>query len=170
MKTPICSFDAKTGVLCSQCENKLKSGILRATDIEGAMKLSKISLKHHELDKFTLVGSRKVNDEFVLILKTIDVKFLKSNQSLAKLIQKEFQSKVWFVEADSSPRTFLENLFSPARIMNTNMIWLPDGHKVTQVTMVSKDYEEITPNIEKIKSIALDVRNIDLMVQVSNKG
>ena len=38
MKTPICSFDAKTGVLCSQCENKLKSGILRATDIEGAMK------------------------------------------------------------------------------------------------------------------------------------
>ena len=116
------------------------------------------------------MGSRKVNDEFVLILKTTDVKFLKSNQSLAKLIQKEFQSKVWFVEADSSPRTFLENLFSPARIMNTNMIWLPDGHKVTQVTMVSKDFEEITPNIEKIKSIALDVRNIDLMVQVSNKG
>ena len=110
MKTPICSFDAKTGVLCSQCENKLKSGILRATDIEGAMKLSKISLKHHELDKFTLVGSRKVNDEFVLILKTIDVKFLKSNQSLAKLIQKEFQSKVWFVEADSSPRYVFREL------------------------------------------------------------
>jgi transcription antitermination factor NusA-like protein len=167
MKTPICSFDAKTGVLCPQCENKLKSGILQSTDVEGAIKLSNISLKHRELDKFTLVGCRRVGDEFVLILKTTDVKFLRSNQNLAKAIHKEFQCKVWFVEADSSPRTFLENLFAPARIINTNMIWLPDGNKVTQVTMVSKDFEEITPNIEKIKSIALGVRNIDLMVQIS---
>jgi len=167
MKTPICSFDAKTGVLCPQCEIKLKNGILQSTDVEGAIKLSKISLKHRELDKFTLVGCRRVNDEFVLILKSTDVKFLRSDQNLARFIQKEFQSKVWFVEADSSPRTFLENLFAPARIINTNMIWLPDGNKVTQVTMVSKDFEEITPDIEKIKSIALDVRNIDLMVQIS---
>jgi hypothetical protein len=88
MKTPICSFDAKTGVLCSQCENKLKSGILRATDIEGAMKLSKISLKHHELDKFTLVGSRKVNDEFILILKTTDKNFLNQMEPPASLFKR----------------------------------------------------------------------------------
>ncbi|MGH9980858.1 MAG: hypothetical protein ACRD6U_04805 [Nitrososphaeraceae archaeon] len=47
MKTPICSFDAKTEILCSKCESKLKSGHLSIGDIEAAMKLTKLADKNN---------------------------------------------------------------------------------------------------------------------------
>ena len=34
MKTPICSFDAKSGILCGTCENKVKNGSLTKGDVE----------------------------------------------------------------------------------------------------------------------------------------
>ena len=36
MKSPICSFDAKSGVLCRKCETKLKSGSITQDDVEAA--------------------------------------------------------------------------------------------------------------------------------------
>ena len=60
MKTPICSFDAKTEILCSKCESKLKSGHLSIGDIEAAMKLTKLVDKNNIIDKFTLVGVTKL--------------------------------------------------------------------------------------------------------------
>jgi transcriptional/translational regulatory protein YebC/TACO1 len=85
------------------------------------------------------------------------------------LIEKEFNGKVWFVEANSSVRKILENLFFPIRILKTNMIWLPDGNQVTQVTIESKDYEKFFSKIEKVKKIVNVVRNIELVVEISGK-
>jgi transcriptional/translational regulatory protein YebC/TACO1 len=85
------------------------------------------------------------------------------------LIEKEFNGKVWFVEANSSVRKTLENLFFPIRILKTNMIWLPDGNQVTQVTIESKDYEKSFSIIEEIEQIVNVVKNIELVVEISGK-
>jgi len=47
------------------------------------------------------------------------------------------------------------------------MIWLPDGHKVTQVTITHNDYSKISEKVDKIKQIADKIKGIELMVQVS---
>ena len=47
------------------------------------------------------------------------------------------------------------------------MIWLPDGHKVTQVTMTPNAYSKISEKVDKIKQIAEKIKGIELMVQVS---
>jgi len=73
------------------------------------------------------------------------------------------------MEADSSPRKFLENLFFPIRISNSNMIWLPGGQKVTQVTISGKDYVKIAQKVNKIKLIAEKIKEIELMVQISEE-
>ncbi|HEX2305440.1 MAG TPA: hypothetical protein VHH33_04065 [Nitrososphaeraceae archaeon] len=169
MKVPICIFDAKTGVLCSKCESRLKNGELSKIDVECSIKLIKLSVKNQDIDKLNLIGSQKIDEDYVLILKDSNVSHINSNDRLISSVEKEFNGKVWFVEANSSIRRFLENLFFPIRILKTNMIWLPDGNQVTQVTIGSKDYEKSFNLIEKIKKIVNVVRNIELVVEISGK-
>jgi hypothetical protein len=167
LRLPICIFDAKTGVLCPKCESRLKNGELSKIDVECSIKLIKLSNKNQDIDKLNLIGSQKIDEDYVLILKDSNVSHINSNDKLISLIEKEFNGKVWFVEANSSVRKILENLFFPIRILKTNMIWLPDGNQVTQVTIESKDYEKFFSIIEKIKRIVNAVRNIELVVEIS---
>jgi hypothetical protein len=169
LRLPICIFDAKTGVLCPKCESRLKNGELSKIDVESSIKLIKLSNKNQDIDKLNLIGSHKIDEDYVLILKDSNVSHINSNDKLISLIEKEFNGKVWFVEANSSVRKILENLFFPIRILKTNMIWLPDGNQVTQVTIESKDYEKFFSKIEKVKKIVNVVRNIELVVEISGK-
>lgn len=169
MKVPICTFDAKTGVLCPKCESRLKNGELSDVDVECSIKLIKLSHKNHDIDKLNLIGSQKIDEDYVLILKDSNVSHINSNDKLVSSVEEEFKGKVWFVEANSSIRRFLENLFFPIRILKTNMIWLPDGNQVTQVTIESKDYEKFISIIEKIKRIVNAVRKIELVVEIAGK-
>lgn len=169
MKVPICIFDAKTGVLCPKCESRLQNGELSKSDVECSMKLIKLSRNNQDIDKLNLISSQKIDEDYVLILKDSNLSHIYSNDKLINSVEKEFNGKVWFVEANSSIRRFLENLFFPIRILKTNMIWLPDGNQVTQVTIESKDYEKFISIIEKIKKIVNVIRNIELVVEISGK-
>lgn len=169
MKVPICIFDAKTGVLCPKCESRLKNGELSKSDVECSIKLIKLSRNNQDIDKLNLISSQKIDEDYVLILKDSNLSHIYSNDKLINSVEKEFNGKVWFVEANSSIRRFLENLFFPIRILKTNMIWLPDGNQVTQVTIESKDYEKFISIIEKIKKIVNVIRNIELVVEISGK-
>ena len=169
MKVPICTFDAKTGVLCPKCESRLKNGELSDVDVECSIKLIKLSHKNQDIDKLNLIGSQKIDEDYVLILKDSNVSHINSNDKLVSSVEEEFKGKVWFVEANSSIRRFLENLFFPIRILKTNMIWLPDGNQVTQVTIESKDYEKFISIIEKIKRIVNAIRKIELVVEIAGK-
>jgi len=169
LKVPICTFDAKTGVLCPKCESRLKNGELSDVDVECSIKLIKLSHKSQDIDKLNLIGSQKIDEDYVLILKDSNVSYINSNDKLLSSVEEEFKGKVWFVEANSSIRRFLENLFFPIRLLKTNMIWLPDGNQVTQVTIESKDYEKFISIIEKIKRIVNAVRKIELVVEIAGK-
>jgi len=167
LKVPICTFDAKTGVLCPKCESRLKNGELSDVDVESSIKLIKLSHKNQDIDKLNLIGSQKIDEDYVLILKDSNVSYINSNDKLLSSVEEEFKGKVWFVEANSSIRRFLENLFFPIRLLKTNMIWLPDGNQVTQVTIESKDYEKFISMIEKIKRIVNAIRKIELVVEIA---
>ena len=169
MRLPICIFDAKTGVLCPKCESRLKNGELSKVDVECSIKLIKLSNKNQDIDNLNLIGSQKIDGDYVLILKDSNISHIKSNDKIISSIEEEFNGRVWFVEANSSVRKILENLFFPIRILKTNMIWLPDGNQVTQVTIESKDYEKFSSIIEKVKKIINVVRNIELVVEISGK-
>src|SRR5215510_14798046 len=65
LKTPICTFDAKTGILCSKCDAKLTSGQLNQAAVYSSIKLAKLAEKDQEISKFTLVGSHKVDNDYI---------------------------------------------------------------------------------------------------------
>jgi transcription antitermination factor NusA-like protein len=164
LKTPICSFDAKNGTLCSKCEDKLRSGHLTQADVECAVKLVKIAERDQEINKFTMINAYHVNGDIVLVLQRSDLSALRSNVELSRKIEQQFENKVWFVEAEATDKRFLENLFFPARILTINLIWLPDGSKLTKVIVAAKDGQVSGINVEQIQKITKTVRNIELLV------
>lgn len=167
MKTPICSFDAKSGVLCRTCEAKLKSGSITQDDIYAAKKLISLADRSQEINKFTLIRGTRVNDDFVLVLRGHDVSVLRGNQELANRIEKEMGQKVWFVETEASDRRFIESLFHPVKVLSVNFFWLPEANKLTKV-IVADDAKNVQFNLEKVQKIAKAVRGIELLVESNN--
>ena len=164
MKTPICTFDAKTGILCNMCENKLSSGQFTKSDVDSSIIITKLAQKNSEIDKMTLISSKEIDDEVILVFKSSDVRIIRSNAKLYEAIQQSFKKNVWIVESDSNDRRFLENLFYPTRIDNINFIWLPDGHKLTRVVVNKKMNYIKEKTLENIKKISLSLKKIELII------
>ena len=167
MKSPICSFDAKSGVLCRNCEAKLKQGSITQDDIDATKKLSGLADHDPQINKFTLVRGTRVNGDFVLVLRGSDVSVLRANKELASKIEKEMGQKVWFIESEASDRRFIENLFYPSKVLSVNFFWLPEANKLTKI-IVAEDAKSASVNIEKVQKIAKAVRNIELLVEVKD--
>jgi transcription antitermination factor NusA-like protein len=164
LKTPICSFDAKSGTLCRTCEAKLKSGTITQDDIDAAKKLISLADRNQEINKFTLVRGARVNGDFVLVLRGHDVSVLRGNHELVSKIEKEMGQKVWFVETEASDRRFIETLFHPVKVLSVNFFWLPGENKLTKV-VVTDDPKHTKFNLERVQKIAKAVRNIELLVE-----
>ena len=167
MKTPICSFDAKSGVLCRTCEAKLKSGSITQDDIDAAKKLINLADRNQEINKFTLVRGTRVNGDFVLVLRGQDVSVLRGNQELTNKIENEMGEKVWFVETEASDRRFIESLFHPIKVLSVNFFWLPEANKLTKVVLAD-DGKNSQLNFEKVQKVAKAVRDIELLIEFNN--
>jgi transcription antitermination factor NusA-like protein len=167
LKSPICSFDAKSGVLCRNCEARLKQGSITQDDIDATKRLSSLADHDPQINKFTLVRGTRVDGDFVLVLRGSDVSALRANKELASKIEKEMGQKVWFIESEASDRRFIENLFYPTKVLSVNFFWLPEANKLTKI-IVAEDAKSASVNIEKVQKIAKAVRNIELMVEVKN--
>lgn len=167
MKTPICSFDAKSGVLCRKCETKLKSGSITQDDVEAATKLIGLADRNQEVNKFTLIRATRVNGDFVLVFRGSDVSVVQSNEALASKIEKQMGQKVWFVETEASERRFIESLFHPLKVLSVNFFWLPQANKLTKV-IIADDAKNTPVNIEKVQKIAKAIKNIELLVEFKN--
>ena len=169
MKTPICTFDAKAAILCTKCETKLRLGHLTHADVDGAIKISRLAERNQDINKFTMVRASQVDDDFILSLHGSDISVLRTNSSLIKKFEDEFKRKVWFVEAEATDKKFIENLFFPAKVLMVNLIWLPDGSKSTRVIISTLSKPELQLNVEKIKKIAKEIRNIELLVEFEHQ-
>jgi transcription antitermination factor NusA-like protein len=160
-------FDAKTGILCSKCDAKLNSGQLNQAAVFSSIKLAKLAEKDQEISKFTLVGSHKVDDDYILFLRTSDIITIRSNPAIVQKFAGEFNANIWFVEAEGTDRRFMENLFYPRRVLNMNLIWLPDGNKLTRVVVNQESLKRLSMplDVEKIRKVAKAVKKIELIVE-----
>jgi transcription antitermination factor NusA-like protein len=165
LKTPICSFDAKTGILCPKCEAKLRGGHISELDVEASIKLTKLAEKLPELEKVSLIRAQAVDGVYVLTFAAGNLSILRSKPSITKSIEEAMGGKTIIIEAESSDRKFLEDLFYPIRIVTVNVVWLPDGSKLTKVIIPGRRTERFPLDIELIKKVVKAVRNIDLLVE-----
>ena len=165
MRLPICSFDAKTGILCPKCESKLRSGQITKSDVEVSFKMTELQDKIPELDKTTLLHAMEVDRDLVLIMGKGDHDIIRKNLTVFKKVEGTLHRKIWIVEGDASDRQVLEDIFFPIKILMVNVIWLPDGSRLTKVIIPGRRTERFPLDLEQVKKAVKAIRGIDLIVE-----
>ena len=165
LKTPICSFDAKTGVLCAKCEERLRSKDLTQDEVHASIVLTRLAQRYSEVDKITLVTAFKVETDFVLVMRGSDLQLIRAHEAIRAETARQFGARVWMVESDSSDRRFIENLLYPRRVLSVNLIWLPDGNKLTRAILDSNRTSDLENDLYKIQRIAKKIKDIELLVE-----
>jgi transcription antitermination factor NusA-like protein len=94
-----------------------------------------------------------------------DLQLIRPHEAIRAEIAMQFGARVWMVESDSSDRRFIENLLYPRRVLSVNLIWLPDGNKLTRAILDSNRTSDLENDLYKIQRIAKKIKDIELLVE-----
>jgi len=169
-RLPICNFDAKTGILCANCESRLRRGEISMAEVEASKAVVGLADRITELNKVTLKRAFEVGGAYVLEFDQQDMGAMKSNPSVYSELEAALKGKVWIVGAGGSDRRFLEDIFYPARVLTVNTVWLPDGGKKTKVIVPARRRERRISDFDKLREAVKQARGIELLVETEREA
>jgi transcription antitermination factor NusA-like protein len=169
MKTELCSFCLKSGILCQKCSAKVKAGEITDLDLKIARLLLSLEEKYPTLQTLCFYKAVDVEKTLAIIVGHGDVpKLLGYSGKIVKAISDETNKNVKVLEYGVDDRKFLEDLFIPFSILTINTIWLPDGTTETRVILKRKRGTQLPFDLKALKEIASKVRKMSLRVEIAD--
>jgi transcription antitermination factor NusA-like protein len=169
MKTELCSFCLKSGMLCQKCSAKVKAGEISEVDLKIARLLLSMEDKYPSLQNVCFYKAVDVDKTLAIIVGHGDVpKLLGYSGKIVKTIGDETGKNVKVLENGVDDRKFLEDLFIPFSILTINTIWLPDGTTETRVILKRKRGSQLPYDVKALKEIASKVRKMSLRVEIAD--
>jgi transcription antitermination factor NusA-like protein len=169
MKTELCSFCLKSGILCQKCSAKVKTGEVSQLDLKVARLLLSLEEKYPSLQSVCFYKAVDVEKTLAIIVGHGDMpKILGYSGKITKAIADETGKNVKVLEQGVDDRKFLEDLFIPFSILTINTIWLPDGTTETRVILKRKRGSQLPYDVKALKEIASKVRNMSLRVEIAD--
>jgi len=166
VKTSVCSFCLKSGILCQRCLAKLKSGEVSELDLKIASLLLSFEEKYPSLQNVYFHKAVEVDKTLGVIVGPGDVpRLLGYGGKIIKALGEATGRTIRVLEHGVDDRKFLEDLFAPLTILTINTIWLPDGTTETRVILKKKYGRQPPFNVKALKEIANKVRKITLRVE-----
>jgi len=169
MKLPICNFDAKNAVLCLKCESNVESGSITKADVDASIKLAQLAKSNQIIDKFTLYSCKEFNGNYVLYLAKNDIMVIRQSRVLYRLLQDQFQGKIWLVEADENDKKFIEDLLFPTKILSVNLVWASGGVQKTKAVISGKWTPRFPIDTNRVIQIVKNARNLDIEIEFEEK-
>ena len=169
MKTELCSFCLKSGILCQKCSAKVKSGEISQIDLKIARLLLSLEEKYPSLQNVCFYKAIEVEKTLAIIVGHGDVpRLLGYSGKIIKALSDETGKNVRVLEYGVDDRKFLEDLFMPFSILTINTIWLPDGTTETRVILKRKRGALLPFDLKALKEIASKVRKMSLRVEIAD--
>jgi len=166
MKTELCSFCLKSGMLCQKCSTKVKDGEISKLDLKIARLLLSLEEKYPSLQNISFFKAVDVGRTLAIVVGHGDVpKLLGYGGKIVKTISEKSGKSIRILEQGVDDRKFLEDLFMPLNILTINTIWLPDGTTETRVILKRKRGMQLPFDLKAIKEIAEKVRKIALRIE-----
>jgi len=170
IKLPICTFDAKTGILCANCRSKLARGEISKADVEASKALVGLSESRQELSRSTFKKGVESKGNYILEFEASDLPSLRSDPALTSEMEAVLKGKVWLTSFGSTERKFLEDAFYPTKILTVNTVWLPDGSKRTKVILPSNKSERHLGDFDSLRTAVKEARGIDLLMETEREA
>ncbi|RLI91353.1 MAG: transcription elongation factor NusA [Candidatus Altiarchaeales archaeon] len=154
MGFPICEICAKTGVLCSGCEEKLRKGEITKLEVE----LSKFLYKIGEGE----IGFEKAIDteNFIIILTSKENigKIIGKGGENIKQISKKFKKQVRVIGMGSLEE-MIYDFVAPARIIGISTIYKRDGTVIRRVKIKKEDKKKLRMEVAEIEELVSSLLN-----------
>lgn len=169
MKTILCSFCLKSGILCQKCSDRVKSGEISEADLKIARVLLSLEDKYPSLQSVHFHKAVDAGKILGVLVGQGDVpRILGYGGKIIRALEEETGKKVRILESGVDERKFLEDLFAPLSIVTINTIWLPDGSTETRAILRKRRGANPPFDVKALKDIALKVRNITLRVEFTD--
>jgi transcription antitermination factor NusA-like protein len=166
MKTELCSFCLKSGILCQKCSAKVKAGEISELDLRIARLLLSLEEKYPSLQNVCFYKAVEVNKTLAILVGHGDVpRLLGYGGKIIKALGEESGTSVRILEYGVDDRKFLEDLFIPLSILTINTIWLPDGTTETRVILKKRRGSQVPFDSKALIEIASKVRKMSLRVE-----
>jgi len=169
VKTPLCNFCLRSGILCPKCQAKLNSGEITRTDLKIAQILLSLEERFPSLQNVYFHKAVEADGILAVIVGQGDVpKLLSYGGKIIKELGQKTGKTIRVLEYGVSDRKFLEDLFAPYTILTINTIWLPDGTTETRVILKKRGRRPPRLNVEALKKIAKKLKGITLRIEFSD--
>ena len=169
MKTELCSFCLKSGILCQKCSAKVKAGEISELDLRIARLLLSLEEKYRSLQNICFYKAVEVNKTLAVLVGHGDVpRLLGYGGKIIKALGEESGKSVRILEYGVDDRKFLEDLFIPLSILTINTIWLPDGTTETRVILKKRRGSQVPFDSKALIEIARKVRKMSLRVEFAD--
>lgn len=164
MKTELCQFCLRSGILCPKCRRKVESGKVSQLDIEIGRFLLSLEEKYPSLQDVFFHKSIESGDVLAIFVGRGDIpRILSHGGKIIKALEQKTGKTVRILEYQSDERKFLEDLFAPMDILTINHIWLPDG--TTETRVILKGKKKNMKYIEALKDIARKAKGLVLRIE-----
>lgn len=169
MKTTLCSFCLKSGILCQKCSEKIRSGEVSELDLKIAQLLLSLEEKYPSLQSVYFRGAVDAGKTLAVIVGSGDVpRLLGFGGKIIRALGEETGKNIRVLEYGVDDRKFLEDLFAPLSILTINTIWLPDGTTETRVILRKRRGSQPPFDVKALKEIARKVRKMTLRVEFTD--
>ena len=164
MKTELCQFCLRSGILCPKCRRKVESGKVSQLDIEIGRFLLSLEEEYPSLQDVFFHKSIESGDVLAIFVGRGDIpRILSHGGKIIKALDQKTGKTVRILEYQSDERKFLEDLFAPMDILTINHIWLPDG--TTETRVILKGKKKNMKYIEALKDIARKAKGLVLRIE-----
>ena len=165
VKTPLCDFCLRSGILCVRCQEKLRSGEISERDVQIARELLRLSERYPSIQKVSFHKSYEVDDVIAILVDPGDLPHLLGyDGKVLKALSKVTGKKIRVLEKGASARKFLEDLLTPLNIASLNKVWLPDGTTETKVILSGRP-RRLPISIETLRALAEKMRGMAVRVE-----
>ncbi len=155
MEFTICSFCAKTGMLCTRCKRKLAEGKITQLDLDVSKLFIEMESKYPSLQTVKISRILDAGSLVLLEVRKKDVlNIIGPNKQLINAIEDKLQRKIHLIERTKSARKIIESLFLPVEVLGVNTIFVPDGSEEFKVRVRRKDAKNLPINEKTLHEAA----------------
>ncbi len=153
VKTPICNFCAKTGVLCKKCKRNLRKKKFTALDVEVSKAFAKAETRFPKLlQNVTLDRSHRLDRSIVLL--TRNGRVILDNDALKNFIESEIKDSIEIIERKSDTRKTFADFFAPLDILEIDQIFAPPEGDIELKITLRGDPKLLRFPLDQLKQIA----------------
>lgn len=154
VKTPICSFCAKTGTLCPNCSARFNKGEISEKDILTSKALARLEKKYPNLSKAQLKQTISADDIVILVVNRVMKDTIDQHPEIHDIIKGELKVRqVESVIFEKNLKETISALFYPVEVQGVNQIFIPDGTKELKI-LLKGDISLLPISLETLQLIS----------------